>query len=111
MAVSQLVLRGQPERKGASSTLVTSSCSWLGQDASSALREMGPSSTERTLSANFREHSVSLVFFSAGETCSQQEQQCQPTSHPPSSQALLPQLSSTANATNVGVMLLLTCRS
>lgn len=49
----------------------TSRCSWLGQEPSSALRETGPSSTERTLSANFREHSVSLVFFSAGDTCGQ----------------------------------------
>lgn len=59
------------ERKGTSSLLGTSRCSWLGQEPSSALRETGPSSTERTLSANFKEHSVSLVFFSAGETCGQ----------------------------------------
>lgn len=62
-------MRGK--RKGTGGPSVTSSCSWLGQEASSALRETGPSSTERTLSANFREHSVSLVFFSAGETCGQ----------------------------------------
>lgn len=59
------------KRKGTSSVLSTSRCSWLGQEPSSALRETGPSSTERTLSANFREHSVSLVFFSAGDTCGQ----------------------------------------
>lgn len=59
------------KRKGTSSVLSTSRCSWLGQEPSSALRETGPSSTERTLSANLREHSVSLVFFSAGDTCGQ----------------------------------------
>lgn len=32
-----------------------SRCSWLDQDTSSALRDPGPSSTERTLSANLRE--------------------------------------------------------
>lgn len=72
------------KRKG---TLLTSRCSWLGQDTSSALRETGPSSTERTLSANFREHSVSLVFFSAGETCGQAESHpascCTPPRTPP----------------------------
>lgn len=56
-------------RKRRGSPSFTSSCSWLGQEPTSALREMGPSSTERTLSANLREHSVSLVFFSAGDTC------------------------------------------
>lgn len=48
----------RPEDPGKS----PSSCSWLGQDTSSALRDTGPSSTERTRSANFREHSVSLLF-------------------------------------------------
>lgn len=47
----------------------TSKCSWLVQEPNSALRVPGPSSTERTLSANLREQSVSLVFFSTGETC------------------------------------------
>lgn len=61
-------------RKGTSSVLSTSRCSWLVHELSSALRETGPSSTERTLSANFREHSVSLVFFSAGDTCVREEQ-------------------------------------
>lgn len=67
----------------------TSSCSWLGQDTSSALRDTGPSSTERTRSANFREHSVSLLFFSAGETCGWEQQhitQLSPTTPHPAAQ-------------------------
>ena len=83
-------MRGK--RKGTGGPSVTSSCSWLGQDASSALRETGPSSTERTLSANFREHSVSLVFFSAGETCGQagagRKSPCRLPAHPQGSPAL-----------------------
>lgn len=101
-------MRGRRRRKGPGGSWVTSSCSWLGQEASSVLRETGPSSTERTLSANFREHSVSLVFFSAGETCGQAGAESRRTGHLHTPRAPLPQQMHWCRPSE---MLLLTCRS